>query len=581
VLTQDDLRRSGVTSLPEALRLANSLEVAKENGRNWAIAARGFNITTSNKMLVLIDGRSIYTQLFSGVFWDVQDTMLEDVERIEVVRGPGGALWGANAVNGVINIITKKAADTQGGLVAAGGGSEEKGFGAVRYGGVVGGDGGDGGIGHYRVYAKSFDRDALQRANGQDARDPLRLTQAGFRSDWTLSPKDDVTFQGDLYGGTVGEAIRAETDLDGGNLLGRWSRTLTGGSNLGLQMYWDRTHRRIPALFEERRDTWDLDLQHHVDLGRRHDLVWGLGFRSTLDRVGNSALVAFLPERRSDNLFNVFAQDELSFLEDRLRVTVGSKVEHNESTGFEIQPSLRMAWTPDDDQTLWAAVSRGVRTPTRIDEDVVFLANGVPVVQGSRDFVSEELLAWELGYRTRLRPDLLVDISTFYNVYDNLRSQEPPATGAPVPITLANHLNAETYGIEVRSNYQPFERWRLTTSYAWLGKDLRLDPVSRDPTGGRGEGNDPPSRFSLRSNLDLPANLEFDGWLRFVDRLPAPVVPSYWELDLRLGWQPAEHLELALIGQNLLHQSHPEFGADTAIREQIERGLYGKVTWRF
>jgi iron complex outermembrane receptor protein len=577
VITRDDLRRSGVTSLPEALRLANGLEVARENGRNWAIAARGFNISTSNKMLVLIDGRSVYTQLFSGVFWDVQDVLLEDVDRIEVVRGPGAVLWGANAVNGVINVITRRADQTQGGLVVAGAGSEER-FGAVRYGGVIGGSGGRG---RYRVYAKSSDHGALRFADGRDARDPLRLTQGGFRSDWTLSGKENLTVQGDLYQGTAGEAVRDDTDLDGGNLLGRWSRTLAGGSDLALQVYWDRTHRRIPALFEEHRDTWDLDLQHHAPLGPRHDLVWGLGFRSTRDRVVNSDLVAFLPDHRNDDLLNVFAQDEVSFLDDRLRLTAGSKLEHNPSTGFELQPSVRLAWTPDDRRMLWGAVSRAVRTPTRIDEDVRFFANGVTIVQGSRDFVSEELLAWELGYRAQPRPDLLLDVAAYYNVWDHLRSQEPPASGAPVPITLANRLNAKAYGVEVRTTYQPVERWSLLASYAWLGKELRLDPGSRDPSGGRAEGNDPPSRFSLRSNLDLPADLEVNAWLRFVDRLPSPVVPSYWELDLRLAWQAAEHLELALVGQNLLHASHPELGAPAPGREEVQRGVYGKVTWRF
>jgi iron complex outermembrane receptor protein len=575
VVTQEEIRRSGATSLPEALRLVNSLHVARQTQGDWAVSARGFNQTTADKMLVLIDGRSVYTPLFSGVFWDVQDTLLEDVERIEVIRGPGATLWGANAVNGVINIITKKAADTQGGLVTAGVGDEERGFGGVRYGGSLGEQG------SYRVYGKYFDRDALVLAGGSDARDDMRMGQGGFRADWKTSEADGFTVQGDAYGGTIGETTRADTDVDGGNLLGRWTRTTSERSGLDLQVYWDRTHRRIPDLFEEHLDILDLDFQHRLPLAKRQDLVWGFGYRWHQDEVGNSQLIGFFPPRRSFGLASIFAQDEISLLGDRLDVTVGTKVEHNESTGFEVQPSLRAAWKPNDRRTVWGAVSRAVRTPTRIDEDVIaFGPGGLHLLEGSRDFESEDLLAYELGYRIQPNPELLFDLAAFYDVYDDLRSQEPPPD-TPFPIVLRNKLNAETWGAELRMNAQPRPGLRFQAAYARLEKHLHLDAGSRDPSGGLAEGNDPEDRVSLRSSFDLPEKVELDAWMRYVGALPQPRVDAYTELDLRLGWHASEALELSLVGANLLHSHHEEFGPAGPFREAVERSVYGKVTWRF
>lgn len=575
VITREDIRRSGVTSLPEALRLVNSLHVARQTQRDWAVSARGFNSTTANKMLVLVDGRSVYTPLFSGVFWDVQDTLLEDVERIEVIRGPGATLWGANAVNGIVNVITRRAADTQGGLVTAGAGNEERGFGAVRYGGALGERG------HYRAYGKYFDRDSMVLASGADARDSRWMGQGGFRADWTAAERDAFTLQADAYTGRSGDPVRDDTNVDGGNLLGRWSRSLGEESDLELQVYWDRTHRYIPDLFEEHLDTLDLDFQHRLPMADRHDLVWGFGYRWHHDRVVNSDAVGFFPPRRDLHLWSLFAQDELSLLGDRLAVTAGAKLEHNDSTGLEVQPSLRAAWKASDRRTLWAAVSRAVRTPTRLDEDVVFfLPNGLPLVAGSRAFESEELLAWELGYRIQPAPDVLLDVAAFYNVYDELRSQEPLGS-APFPLVLRNELEADTYGLELRANLQPVPGWRVQAAYTWFEKDLRLDPGSRDPSGGLGEGNDPEHRASLRSFLDLPGGFELDGWLRYVSALPSPAVDEYTELDLRLGWRASDALELALVGQNLLHGSHAEFGPAGPFREKVERGFHGKVTWRF
>lgn len=577
VITGEDVRRSGATTLAEALRLTASLHVAQADGRTWAITARGFNLTTANKLLVLIDGRSVYTPLFSGVFWDVQHTFLEDVDRIEIIRGPGATLWGANAVNGVINIITKSARVTQGSVARAGAGEGmERAFGGARYGGQIGERV------FYRAYADYLYRDAMELASGGSARDPLRLGQLGFRVDGDASSRDAFTVQGDLYRGLSGELIRDDTDLSGGNLLGRWTRRLSGESGLELQVYWDRTHRDIPDNFEEHLDTWDVDFQHQLPVAGRHRLIWGLGYRHFRSDVENSRAVAWVPEDRNQDLFSAFAQDEIRLKGDRLRLTVGSKFEVTEATGLEVQPSVRMSWTPSDRRTLWGAISRAVRTPTRIDQDVRFLLpDGTPFVLGNEGFDSEKLLAYEAGYRYLIRPELLLDVAAFYNVYDDLRSQELRVPGSRFPVVLANELEAETWGGEVRINYEAAPWWRLQLAYARFEKNLELDPGSTDPTGGLAEGNDPDSRALFRSSFDLPRNVQLDGWLRYVDRLPSPVVPSYTELDLRIGWSPIPALDLSLIGRNLLHGSHPEFGTPTPQRKEVRRSVYGRVTWRF
>lgn len=574
VITNEDIRRSGVRSLPEALRLANSLHVARFDSRTWAISARGFNISTANKMLVMIDGRTVYTPVFSGVFWDVQDVVLDDIDRIEIIRGPGAALWGANAVNGVINIVTRSARETQGGLVTAGGGTEERGFADVRYGGALGEKA------WYRVYGKYRYIDALALAAGGSAEDPLRTAQGGFRVDGDFSDRDAFTVQGDVYGGVIGELTREDTEVDGGNLMGRWSRRFSETSNMELQVFWDRSSRIVPTQFiENRRDTWDVDFQHRLPAGQRHDILWGLGYRVSSDDLDNAPQIVWEPTDRTVELFSAFGQDEVTLVPDRLRLTIGSKFEVHEATGLEVQPNIRLAWTPDDRTTYWGAVSRAVRAPTRIDEDIRFLAGPVVFLQGSRDFESETVIAYEAGYRLQPRPTVSTEIAVFYNVYDNLRSQEPPASGAPFPITLANNLNAETYGAEARLNVQLAPWWRLYNSVAYFHSDFSLDPGSRDPTGGRGEGNDPDYRFTVRSFIDLPGRMELDTWLRHVDELPSPFVSAYTELDVRLGWRMSDRLDLSLVGQNLLHDQHQEFS--TSVPKEVQRGVYGRATWRF
>jgi iron complex outermembrane receptor protein len=577
VLTAEDVRRSGATNLPDVLRITAGLEVAQSDGNTWAISSRGFNTTTSNKLLVLIDGRSIYTPLYSGVFWDVQGVMLEDIDRIEIIRGPGATLWGANAVNGVINILTKSARDTQGTLVTIGGGNQQEATAAFREGGKIG----DGLA--YRAYGQYSYQDALALADGDSARDPLRRGQAGFRIDRADAGSGAFTLQGDAYHGLAGQTVveRADTVLDGANILGRWTTTYAANAGSDLQVYYDFTHRQIPDWFEEHRHTLDVDYQQRRPLGSRQELVWGAGYRITQDEVGNSPGVAFLPDQVTENLFSAFAQDEVT-LEHHLRLTVGTKLEHNHWTGFEVQPSVRLSWVPDDRRTLWGSISRAVRTPTRYDEDIVFYtATGQPYLEGSDAFVSEELLAYELGYRMQVRTGLAVDLATYYNVYDHLRSYEPAAPPAAFPYHFANQLSADTWGAELRVSAQAAPWWRLHAEYAYFGKSLSLDPQSFDPTRGKMEGDDPLDRFVLRSLMDLPGRFELDGTLHYVARLPSPVVPAYTELDLRLGWNATDRLELSLTGENLLHARHPEFGPPSPLRQEVQRSVYGKVTWRF
>ena len=604
VITPDDIRRSGVTSLPEALRLAPGVQVARIDANKWAIGVRGFASRLSRSLLVLIDGRSVYSPLFAGVYWEVQDTLLEDVDRIEVVRGPGGTIWGANAVNGVINIITKNAQETQGGLLVGGGGSEEQGFGGVRYGGKIGSDL------FYRVYGKVFNRDAAFHSQTPDF-DDWRMGQAGFRLDWDGHRGDTLTFQGDIYTGEAGQrtavttyappfrtTVEADADLDGGNLLGRWQHVFSATSDLSVQFYYDHTYRREPT-FRESRHTADLDVQHrfHISWPWPQEIRVGFGYRLTSDDTAAVPTIRFVPSRRTDQLFSAFVQDEIRVVGERLRLIIGSKFEHNDYSGFEIQPSLRLVWTLAPHQTLWGAVTRAVRTPSRVEHDLNLtglLDPQMPTFNraiGSDAFESEKLLAYELGYRLQPTPRLFFDVTAFYNRYHDLLSLEP---GAPfvetaptpahvvVPLWIRNGIHGEGYGVELAADWQPFDWWRVSGTYAYLHLNLSRDQGSLDTsTASLTEGSSPAHQVSLRSFMTLPGHVEFDLVWRYVDDLPSPDISSYLTLDARLGWHPLPSLTVAVVGQNLLTDHHAEFGGGSSGPTEIERGVYGKVVWRW
>ena len=573
VITQQDIRRSGASSLPEALRLATNLQVAQVNSRDWAISARGFNSTTANKLLVLIDGRTVYTPLYSGVFWDVQDVPLGDVDRIEVISGPGATLWGANAVNGVINVITKRARETQGLVVSGGGGTELRGFGTTRYGGALGSHV------NYRIYGKGWAREPSVLPGGQDATDDWHMEQAGFRLDWDASTINQVTMQGDLYDGRISQATAGDIAVSGGNVVAKWSHTVSANSAVTAQLYYDRTNRNIPGTFGEDLDIYDVDLQHATRLGARHDVVWGLGYRLINDRVANSALLAFLPPHVTRQWFTGFVQDEIALIPDRLHVALGTKVEHNDYTGYEIQPSGRVSWRLSPSGTLWAAVARALRTPSRIDRELFFPGQPPYLIAGGPGFHSEEELAYELGYRHQ-RGALALSVATFYSRYHGLRSVEQVNPPTPSPAVIANGQYGESYGAEVTADYLITKGWRVRAGHTELRIHIWPNPGSTDTTRGASESQTPDRQFFLFSSLDLPAHLRLDAGMRAIDDITRQQVPGYAELNAKLTWQPTPQLDLSLVGQNLLHDRHAEFGAP-ATRREIERGVYGLVEWRF
>ncbi len=578
VITQEDIRRSGASSLAEALRLATNLQVAQVDSRQWAISARGFNSTTANKLLVLIDGRTVYTPLFSGVFWDVQEVPLQDIDRIEVISGPGATLWGANAVNGVINVITKDAKDTQGLLLSGGGGTEQHGFGTVRYGAALGSRV------RARIYGRGFDRDATMRTNGQDAADDWYLGQGGFRMDWEASSASRATLQGDLYDGRISQpSPGADIAVSGGNVTAKWSRTISGKSSLAGQLYYDRTHRDIPGLFAEDLDTYDVDLQHGTRLGARHDVVWGLGYRLINDRIVNSSFLAFLPAHVARQWFTGFVQDEIALVPNRLHVALGTKIEHNDYTGFEIQPSGRVNWRLSPSGTLWAAVSRALRTPSRIDRELFARVSADSFLAGGPGFHSEEELAYELGYRHQ-QGSLALSVATFYSRYHGLRSLEQVYVNplAPDTVVIGNGQDGESYGAELTADYRVTDRWRLRAGYTELRVHVWPNPGSTDMSRGATESQAPDRQFFLLSSVDLPAHLGLAAWFRAIDDINNQVVPAYAELNVTLTWRPTSKVECSLVGQNLLHSRHREFGAAASpTRRDIQRGVYGAVAWRF
>jgi iron complex outermembrane receptor protein len=495
---------------------------------------------------------------------------MEDISRIEVIRGPGATVWGANAVNGVINILSKSAEETQGLLVTVGGGNEERGFGGIRYGGTLASNV------FFRVYGKYFDRDDSELPSGKDAQDGFQMGQGGFRIDWKPSKADLFTLQGDVYEGEVQQPTPDEIKLSGGNVLGRWTHWFSEESDVQFQTYYDRTDRDMPPIFSEKLDTYDVDAQFRFPFGQRQDIVCGLGYRLTRDDVGNSPFLAFLPAHLDHDLFTGFVQDEIKLIENRLHFTLGSKFEHNDYTGFEYEPSGRLAWTPTTNQTVWAAASRAVRTPSRIDRD--FFVPGTPpfvVLNGGRNFDSEELLAFELGYKVQPLTNLTASVATFYNIYDKLRSVE-----AGPPPFLSNGLKGETYGVELEATYQPIRWWRLNAGYTFLEMQLHTKHGSTDTTQESQEGDSPQNQFFIKSWMDLPHHVELDATVRYVDELSNQKVAGYAALDLRLGWKATENVELAIVGRNLLDPEHPEFGTP-ASRREIERSVYGKVTCRF
>jgi len=567
VITRDDIRRAGVTSLPEALRLAPGLQVARTSSHSYAITARGFNGSNANKLLVMIDGRTVYTPLHSGVFWDMQDVLLEDVERIEVVSGPGGTLWGANAVNGVINILTRTARDTQGGLLGGHAGSHERGA-AVRYGFGLGERA------SLRLYAKARDVDPTVAADGSEKADAWRMRQVGFRADW-LNGSDNLTFQGDAHDGSAQVPGSPDRDVSSANLLARWQRDLGNGAGAQLQVYCDRMRRSQPGFFTLAQDTCDIEALHRFAWGSGHDIVWGGGLRHQRDRTSGSAALFFDPANKRLNLASVFVQDTLA-LSERLKLTLGAKAERNSYTGVELQPNVRLAWKLDEQRLLWGAISRAVRTPSRLDRELMIFTPAGNLLAGP-DFVSERVIAYEVGYRSQPSAQLSYSIAAFVNDYDKLRSVE---SAGGTNFVLGNQIEARTHGIEGWGSYRMNERWRLSMGFNRLSTRFRFAPGSVSIGSPSAGNNDPKYQVLLRSSLDLPRDIEFDLGLRAVGALPNPAVPAYVALDVRLAWSPRPGVELSIAGFDLLDRQHPEFGS-AATRSEIERSVTARLSWAF
>jgi iron complex outermembrane recepter protein len=600
VITPDDIRRSGATSVPEALRLAPGVEVARINSSQWAVSARGFNGRFANKMLVLIDGRSVYTNLYSGVYWDQNDVMIEDVERIEVIRGPGATMWGANAVNGVINVITKSARDTKGVLASAGTAIDDQASVAMRYGGTAGRSA------YYRAWAKSFRRDGMMNPPDAPGDYSWRQTRGGARLDWDVSSHDSLTIHGDVYRQSAGECVSANFPLQGrlsedrltgsgGYGLARWTRQLSNHSELALQAYLT-VENRFEAYGHGRFRTADLDFQHRFGLGRRHDITWGLGYRRMHDSILAQA-AAFIPPARSDNLYSSFVQDDISLVEDRLVLSLGSKFLHNAYTGFEIQPDARLLWTPARQHTAWVAVSRAVRTPSRRDRDLFIdfnipLDNGMNVggrLFGNSAFRSEQENAYEAGYRIQAGRNVGVDIAAFYSRYIGLQDllissayYDTSATPARivVPVTFNNARNARTHGMETALTWTVNSRWRLTGAHSWLELSELGGGTGAIPLTGFSDYNSPQHQFNVRSSADLTRRISFDVVTYRIGQLAGLAIPAYTRLDTNLAVKLTRDLELAVGGRNLLDDLHLEFRPEDYVRAaQIRRAAWVRLTW--
>ncbi len=603
VITQEDIRRSGATNLPDILRLAPGVEVAQVDSDHWSVSIRGFAAELANKLLVLIDGRSVYTPLYAGVYWQAQATPLQDIERIEVIRGPGGTIWGANAVDGIINIITKSSKDTQRAMLSAGGGNIDQGTGVVRYGGAN-----SRGF-NYRAYVMGFSVGPEFHSGGANF-DDWQMGQAGFRTDWGRDPRDNFTLQGDIYREVAGEtttyslfsppsqvAVNGNADVRGGNLVARWKRVQSDRSDFQIQAYFDRTSHFEPE-YGETRNTLDLDVLDHLTLPGQQNFLWGLGARvSPGDFVQRVPTIDFLPHHLTDQIYSGFVQDTIPFLNHRLFLTMGSKLEHNSYTGFEVQPSVRLLWNSTPRRAFWAAVTRAVRTPSRLDEDIQLTdyveTTTLPIflrVSGSRQFHSEKLIAYEAGFRTLVTHSWYVDVAVFYNQYNDLYSFQveapfleasPSPVHAILPVLTSNGIHGAASGFEVAPDWRPVRWWELRASYSYLNMDLKTKPWSNDPSSVAGdEGSSPRNQIVIQSFVRLPKKLEFDPTFRYVEALPAQMIRSYETADATLGWHLTQQLQLSVVGQNLLQPHYAQFGGDPGGLVQIRRGAYAKIVWR-
>lgn len=620
VLTQKDIRRSGATTIPDALRMVPGLDVARIDSNKWAVGARGFNGRYANKLLVLVDGREVYNPTFAGVYWEVQNTPLYDIDRIEIIRGPGASLWGANAVNGVINIITKSAGETVGGRLVGGAGTYEKGFGSLRYGLQLGENTAG------RVWGQGFSRGSFDTAEGGNNHDSWDISSGGFRLDHDAQRGNTWMLEGDAYSGTLNQtlilpspfapynvAYRNAASVSGFSLLGRWKTATSLTSEATLQAYYDHSYRNETFLTQER-DTFDLDFQHRFVWWDRHNVNWGLGYRVSRDRFGNTEFASLRDTETAKQLFGGFLQDDITVIENTLTLTLGSKLQHNDFTGFEVQPSIRAAFTPDSWNVFWASISRAVRIPSRFENNGQLRGGLVPpnsefnpspypgftIPVGGPQYQAEKLLAYELGYRFKPDLDISLDVALFYNDYTQARGIDfsSPSTqfhAGENPYydgdgTIANSMKAQSYGMEWLLNWKPFYWWTAELAYSYIKTDFQS---LRGPRNFSSEnGYNPQHQLSFRSSFQPAETIDLDFWYRYVDDLPLnPLatsvvrekVPGYSTMDARLAWRPINGLEVSITGQNLLEGRHVEFEQEALSppRTSVPRSVYFKLDWRF
>lgn len=608
VISQDDIRRSGATSIPEALRMAPGVQVGRISADKWAVSIRGFNGFSSSKVQVLVDGRSDYSPLISGTLWAQQDTLMEDIDRIEVIRGPAATVWGTNAVNGIINIITKKASNTQGTSLTAGGGSFEHGFFGARYGGKINEQT------PFRIYAKVFTRDNTKSLSGVNKSDQWHSARGGFRIDHTRGI-DELTLHGELFYNSLGQSLDTNafnlptTAADsrgyqeGGYMRFRWDRTFSEQSSLMLQTSYDSNHYNLLPFSAYDAESVDVDFQHRFPLFEKHDLTWGAHYRLNSNKVFNTEIVTFSPQQRTDHYYSLFVRDEVTLIPNRLLFTVGTRLDHNGYTGLEVQPNARLMWTPNTENSIWMAVSRAVRTPSRIENDIIAETGlgsdslgPIPIqilFQGVSNFDSEKLLAYELGYRHQFSDRASIDIAGFINDYSQLRDLSFGAltlsSGLPqqfiLPILPNNKASALTYGFEVSADWKPLDRWHLQGNYSYLKMHISSNEQFKnlDPARGDPDKHSPQHQFSLRSNYDISEKLQLNLWLRYTSKVALYNIPDYVTMDAKVAYKPVKNVELFLVGQNLFSKSHREFVSDIipTTPALIPRGIYVGARWQF
>jgi iron complex outermembrane receptor protein len=574
VISHEDIIRSGLNSIPEVLRLAPNLLVTQVSASQYTIAARGLGGNQPaqnfpNKLLILIDGRSVYSPLFSGIYANTLDVMLEDVERIEVISGVGATLWGANAMNGVINIITRPSYLTQGSFVDAGAGNQAQTLGA-RYGDRIDADT------TFRVYGFEFHRGAMELGDGTTAHDGWSKGQGGFRSEWSAE-RDTVTVQGDIYRGTENELGNSDGLVLGGNVLTRYQHHGTA-SDLQVQAYYDQTEQFGPGPqglgFVVH--TYDVELQQTLAAGRYNRIIWGAGERVNSYGIANAPTLLFEPSHHALTLGNVFIQDTAA-LAKALNLTVGIKLEDDPWSGWSPLPDARLSFSVDDRTTLWAAASRAIRSPTPFDDEVVEKIATITYLAANTAFRPERVTAYEIGVRAQPRADISLSVAPFYNVYDDLRTIETAATPDGLPFYWGNSMRGDTFGVDAWADWQVNDWWRLSPGFSWVRERLAFKAGASELLGLAQAADDPSSHATLTSSMNFAHHVSFDATVRYVGALPSPSLPHYEDLDARLGWQASSTVELSLAGANLLHAGHTEFPGD----ERITRSVFAEARCRF